>query len=1363
MRILRVWLPVLSAALLLVMGLVAPAIASEIQFFPIGLFEAGVYPRDSRRCCSSPLELCRVDSSDTSWNAPEWSALDEIRGDWPGAPDTMMYGYTSGFNVVQDYFYKSTLTFSFWDVKRYVDLAAAYGLKVILGLPGAVGDGDTLSLEERLHFLQQSPPVYQPGIDLIQKFKNEANLYGWYMVDEPANILDTADPGCKDDGFHSTGVSPLSLKAALQEFKDYDDEHPYIFTTPDYNIVESGYRKDEFSVLGYWSQRPIDDYWRWDNDPGHTMEEVFPDPCHGEPLEIPMTQDYSQSADVIQNDTYVSPAMGESQANLAWSNLLHQYDEAVASKGGGIQAVLAIASCSNPPNCSDCADTTYADCVRFSLEALRFQAFSAIIHGVSGIWFWSYGKTFDPCASCNACERYYPNDSNSYFVDTLVPLSQQLDSLDTYFVADEIGRYAWGTGSGSRPTVKNAGGSAEPRIHLTLRELDGRVVMIAANVADTTLDIHFNFGDLPVNPESRAVREAVSATRLYPAPGESPSVWINEHELQDEFDPFEVKIYRFRQLTVPGDASTIDEAIEQASPGDVVAIEEPTSIPSLTVPDGVFLRADVPNVIVDANGGATAVTISLQTTPGGGLSGITIRDFQTRGIRAEAGGTEGARVEKCIIEMGTGNDDRRGIQVTNTEIRVLDSIVRCSLANSSKAILLSGTREMTVENCTLVGVSGTSSTRAIDVITTAADVRLVGNTIRGFYLGISLAAGLASTGSVERNLVTGCGGTGIISATGGGTILHNDSWGNPSNYFWSGSGVMPTANLSEDPRLCPSGESDIDLTSPCARWGNEWGEWIGANQFVSCAAGALDKTVHLLPSDLVGNTITLVSDLEVSSGKSLTIDPAIVVRVDQADETNLGVNSAENEIVLVGRLVVNGTSGSKVVFRSTAASPIAGDWGGFYVKNGGDLKLTYADVSHATYGVLAVALADTISLTNTSIDSCQQMVVQVNNRCTPYFPETCTSTRLLISGGTISTNTATHGILTYFPLEVTVVGTTITGSASAFYGIFADTMGSGAADAEIKNCTITGLTAGTGIYVNHGSPALKSNWVKDCKWGVQLRGPGTPVVQRATVSGIGTRLDHCATGLYVQSASASVDSVSVEPGGLSGAICVSSAGASGGTYTKLKLLGGTVGFVASSTASPAPTLRNSQILGFTINGTKHEGTAGLDLGTVASVGNNWIESSGASGKWVLVKTCPSGGATLPARYNYWGGDPISSKFSACVDYSNWLSSQQSALIIQHAGVATSPRPFVATPNPFTGGVSFSFSVGTEGARSVRLKLFDLAGRLVRTVAEAEMTPGEYELAWDGRDDAGVVVGSGIYFARFQVGSELTTVKVIKLP
>lgn len=57
---------------------------------------------------------------------------------------------------------------------------------------------------------------------------------------------------------------------------------------------------------------------------------------------------------------------------------------------------------------------------------------------------------------------------------------------------------------------------------------------------------------------------------------------------------------------------------------------------------------------------------------------------------------------------------------------------------------------------------------------------------------------------------------------------------------------------------------------------------------------------------------------------------------------------------------------------------------------------------------------------------------------------------------------------------------------------------------------------------------------------------------------------------------------------------------------------------------------------------------------------------------------------------------------------------------------------------------------------VSVEIFDLAGRPVHTVLEAESTSGAYAVAWDGRDDQGQVVPPGLYLAVVQVHTESET-------
>ena len=59
---------------------------------------------------------------------------------------------------------------------------------------------------------------------------------------------------------------------------------------------------------------------------------------------------------------------------------------------------------------------------------------------------------------------------------------------------------------------------------------------------------------------------------------------------------------------------------------------------------------------------------------------------------------------------------------------------------------------------------------------------------------------------------------------------------------------------------------------------------------------------------------------------------------------------------------------------------------------------------------------------------------------------------------------------------------------------------------------------------------------------------------------------------------------------------------------------------------------------------------------------------------------------------------------------------------------------------------------STGAQDVKLRIYDVSGRLVRTLVSGVQSPGPYTAMWDGRDDNGRGVASGNYFARLNVGS-----------
>lgn len=82
------------------------------------------------------------------------------------------------------------------------------------------------------------------------------------------------------------------------------------------------------------------------------------------------------------------------------------------------------------------------------------------------------------------------------------------------------------------------------------------------------------------------------------------------------------------------------------------------------------------------------------------------------------------------------------------------------------------------------------------------------------------------------------------------------------------------------------------------------------------------------------------------------------------------------------------------------------------------------------------------------------------------------------------------------------------------------------------------------------------------------------------------------------------------------------------------------------------------------------------------------------------------------------------------------------------------------PNPFNPKTSVHFSVARVGA--ARLTVFDVSGRAIRSLVDGVLAAGEHTVVWDGRDDAGHAVPSGIYLYKLQSAGEIATKKMMLL-
>jgi hypothetical protein len=143
--------------------------------------------------------------------------------------------------------------------------------------------------------------------------------------------------------------------------------------------------------------------------------------------------------------------------------------------------------------------------------------------------------------------------------------------------------------------------------------------------------------------------------------------------------------------------------------------------------------------------------------------------------------------------------------------------------------------------------------------------------------------------------------------------------------------------------------------------------------------------------------------------------------------------------------------------------------------------------------------------------------------------------------------------------------------------------------------------------------------------------------------------------------------------------------------------------------------------------------------------------------------------------------PMYVSYGACpayLDGDNWGYTRWTAIdfftqipqdlgYILEGGTSTgSPAPpvaattFRAHPNPFNPRSTLTCELATAGP--VTLSILDLSGRRVATLYEGRREAGELRLDWDGRDDAGHSLPTGVYLARLDTAVESQGIKLLLL-
>jgi len=171
-------------------------------------------------------------------------------------------------------------------------------------------------------------------------------------------------------------------------------------------------------------------------------------------------------------------------------------------------------------------------------------------------------------------------------------------------------------------------------------------------------------------------------------------------------------------------------------------------------------------------------------------------------------------------------------------------------------------------------------------------------------------------------------------------------------------------------------------------------------------------------------------------------------------------------------------------------------------------------------------------------------------------------------------------------------------------------------------------------------------------------------------------------------------------------------------------------------------------------------TGDLDLG-IELFRSNGAEYFAGKGSGVAAADALGAGGTEGLVFH-----ATTSDYHGLVVYNNNDNAGTWRLTIYNpavVGVGDGPLPaslsLAAAPNPSHGEMALSYALPREN--EVSLDVFDLQGRLVRSLASGRMPAGQHRVQWDGRDATGERTGVGIYLARIRAGGEERQIKLVR--
>lgn len=463
--------------------------------------------------------------------------------------------------------------------------------------------------------------------------------------------------------------------------------------------------------------------------------------------------------------------------------------------------------------------------------------------------------------------------------------------------------------------------------------------------------------------------------------------------------------------------------------------------------------------------------------------------------------------------------------------------------------------------------------------------------------------------------------------------------------------------------------------------------------------------------------IYLGGDVTIDAGATVTINPGARIFFFTNDVERTGVDPTKVEIIVKsgGALVVNGTAANPVRFVSFRANPSDTDWYGIRVQAGGSAKLKYCTLTDAYAGL--------------------------NYAGAPASPDT----------------------IQYCAF-----------SNCKVYGIRADS----ATNLAIRYCGMHSVDGpGYGILVNStttAGPKLYADTAQACTYGFYIFLSTAPIDQCAIIGPGNTGITSSGQGVLGDTLNLPITNSLIN--GYFSSQHFHDFYSGRAFLNNVSMYGGSPGVsphgITATTGSGYLKVRNCTIADWGSAGVYLSHDAVQNVNTILGVypsdkGYNNIYTGATDTSWKYVWDIACSGCTTPvikAEWNDWNAyPPAASRFSGNVDYSPYMPPPPPKVIAggDKGNLPRQTELFQNYPNPFNPTTQIQFALAKT--EKVRLEVFNILGQRVRTLLSGEeLAAGPYSFVWDGRDDGGTPVSSGLYVYKLRTPTFLQTKKMMLL-